>query len=163
MADLEIVLNEIRKLRPVTIVVGVLLVAMAIGGAFLPVGPREAAWVPYGKWAMLASVLALGVWLLRTGLRAPEDHPAIVLLRDTPERIVWFYLEHVKKNGYPSATRLHLCTDAGKDVVAPLPLGPEGERRGLALARAVAPRASSGFGPELVAQFKRDPASMRRG
>ena len=162
MADLELVLNQIRTFRPVTIVVGVLLIAMALGGAFLPVGPGEAAWVPYGKWVMLLSLLGLGVWLLRTGLRPAEDHPAVVLLRDTPERIVWFYLELVKKNGHPSATRLHLGTDTGTKLVAPLPLGPDGERRGLALARAAAPRATSGFSPELKAQFKRDPSSLRR-
>ncbi len=163
MADVQFIIDEVRRSKPTTVIMGVLLVGGAIAASFIPVETPAPAWVPVVKWGGLVALVVLGILLFLLALQPSEKHPAVVLLTTAPESIVWGHVVVVKRNGQHTATILKLYTDAGKELEAPLPRSAEGERRGLALVREVAPRAATGYSPEREAQFKKAPASLRTG
>jgi hypothetical protein len=163
VADTSFILEEIRKARPMTFVAAGFLVVVGIGLCFVPVEAGAAAWVPFAKWGVVVAFAGLALLTFVNALQPPEKHAAMLLLRETPERIVWAHVQVQRTNGVHTATTLILCTDQGKRVGAPLPRSEEGEQRGLALVRAVAPRATVGFRPEYEGQFAKDPASLRQG
>lgn len=162
MADIQFIIDEVRKSKPLTMVAGVVIAAMAGGGAFIPVEAGAPSWVPFAKWGFLAAMLVLGVVLFITALRPAEKEPAVLLLTTTPDRIVWAHVVEIRTNGQHTATVLKLYTDAGKQLIAPLPRTEEAERRALALVRELAPSATTGYSPEREAQFAKAPASLRR-
>lgn len=162
MADVQFIIDEVRKSKPIMMIAGVVIAVGAGGASFIPVEAGAPAWVPFAKWGFLAAMVLLGVVLFVTALRPAEKEPAVLLLTTTPDRIVWAHVVEVRTNGQHTSTVLKLYTDAGKQLIAPLPRTEEGERRALALVREVAPRATTGFSPEREAQFAKDPASLRR-
>lgn len=162
MADVQLIIAEIRRARPLTMGAGVFLIAVGIAGSFIPVEAGAAAWVPYAKWAMLAALAGVGILTFVTALKPPEQHASVLLLTRAPESIVWAHVLVQRTNGQHTGTTLVLCTDQGKKVEAPLPRSEEGERRGMALVRELAPRATLGFRPEYESRFAKDPASLRQ-
>ena len=162
MADVQFIIDEVRKSKPDTVIMGVVMVAIAVGASFIPIEKSAPGWVPFAKWAGLAAMAVLGVLLFLLALRPAERHPAVLLLTTAPQSIVWAHVVVVRSNGQHTATVLKLYTDAGKQLDAPLPRSVEGERLGMALVREVAPRAATGYSPEREAQFAKAPASLRQ-
>lgn len=162
MSDVQFIIDEIRKGKPLMIGTAVVLVGFAVGASFIPVEARAAAYVPFIKWGILAAFVVLAIAIVIQAMQPPEKAAIIQMITQTPDRIVWAHVLMKRTNGQHTATLLVVRTDAGKTLEAPIPMNAEGERRAMALIAQVAPRATTGFRPEYEEQFARDPASLRR-
>ncbi len=104
----------------------------------------------------------IGLALLYLSFRPAEKHAAIVILRDRPQEIVWVYSVAQHVNGRHSQTMLNLGLASGSQkslaigaATDPKPLLGQLEHS--------LPHATIGYSEELEAQFKKQPASLRRG
>lgn len=103
----------------------------------------------------------IGLGILVLAFRPPSKHPAIVALRDRPNDIVWVYTVDQVVNGVKSQTFIHLGLVDGKQ--RGLAIGAKTDPEPLlARLRALLGHATFGYAPELEAQFKKNPASLRR-
>lgn len=163
MADVEFLIHEIRRGRPLLIGLAVFVFAVAGGAALIPVEDGAAAWVSYGRVALIGLFVVTAVLCLVTAFKNPMSYPGIVLLTREPQRIVWAHVARRVQNGMPVGAVLWLHTDAGARVELLLPSAPGSSERALALVQQVAPHAAQGYSPERDALFARDPAALRRG
>ena len=103
----------------------------------------------------------IGLVMLVLTFRPPSMHPAIRALRERSQDIVWVYTMNQSVNNVPSQTFVNLAMSDGKQRA--LAIGAKTDPTPLLdRLHAVLPHATFGYTPELEAQFKRQPSSLRR-
>ncbi|MBK7396302.1 MAG: hypothetical protein IPJ34_08385 [Myxococcales bacterium] len=104
----------------------------------------------------------IGVGLLYVAFRPAEKHPAIVLLREHAPEIVWIYASTQRVNGVHSQTFLNFGLASGKQKMLAIGAKTDPEPL-LQRLHASIGHATFGYSPELEAQYKKTPASLRQG
>lgn len=134
-----------------------LIPALPILGALVIPFPDE---LPFTllRWGFIALCLFLSVLLLSPMFQSPEQHPAIVALRDG--RVCWIYVRQSqdskgRKAGPPA---LELGTLQGDRLRLPLDEARTDEF--IRLLSRTAPHAVVGWSPERELAFLRDPGSL---
>lgn len=102
--------------------------------------------------------MACGLWLW--SLADPRKHPALHVLREHPDRVVWAYVDTVRQYGKAIASSVVLGLVDRRKLSLSAQVGREQELMAL-LARRV-PHATLGFDPDREAAFRRDPSQLRR-
>ena len=159
--DDQFILDAIRRDRPLRFMTGVMMIVAAALAISVPLNGHLPAWAPLARIALSAGALVMAWVVFALALRAPERDPAIRLLRDEPQRIVWAHVLINRVNRVHTGTTLVLYTDTKRCHRVALPCSDEGAQRGMDLVAAVAPNATLGFSSDYRRQYRRDPASMR--
>jgi hypothetical protein len=156
----QLLIDHIRSGRRTAVTVSLLILALA--GIMLAI-PAYSLGPGFG-WtakAVVASILAVVAGgFLSSAIRAPDKHPALELVRTRPGEIVWIFVTKHTQGGAPVSSKLVLGLESGRMLRVSAAIGREDE-----LVRAVvelAPTATVGFDPALVAQFRSNPRSLRR-
>jgi hypothetical protein len=165
MADIQFIMDHVRKDRRSTLFVGPGLAVMGIFIAFaLRVDEHEPIlwWVEsILKWILGGAFAVGGIYAFIGDLGPIEKDPGLVALTKTPEQIVWAHVLVTTRNGQKVSAVLELYLETGKQARLPIPLPDWAAEQALAVVREVAPRAALGFTPDREVQFKKDPASLR--
>lgn len=159
--DLTIFYDGIKKQKRLAWIGAVLILATGIGLGFIPIGEDDPGWVHFFKPAMVVFMLAVGIGVLRMAIQNPEKHVVIRTLKESPQTIVWGYVQKNFHNGAHAGSFFGIGLESGKAHMGPIPIGKEQEATDVIAM--VAPRATLGFSQENVALFKANPAAMRRG
>lgn len=102
----------------------------------------------------------IAIFMLYVGFRPADRHPVIVILRDRANEVVWVHAQRQFVNGVHSQTFINVGLASGK--TKGLAIGPKTDPTPLlGRLQASLPRATYGYSPELQAQFKKNPASLR--
>lgn len=104
----------------------------------------------------------IGVFMLVVAFRPPHRHPAIVLLRDHSDQVVWVHSLAQHVNGVHSQTFLVFGTSNGKQKMLAIGAKTDPDPLLRLLHDGGLRHATFGHSPELEAQFKKNPASLRR-
>jgi hypothetical protein len=153
----------VRRGQRTFVIIGALLLALAtcvavgLGFAATSVALTKLI-VPSLFLLLLAGGGGLVFWL---GVRSPDRDPAVRVLLDAPQRVVWVYAVRQMSYGNTSAATVVLGLDDGRLLRIPAPVG--GDEELLALVSARTPHASRGFDRSLSHRFASDPRSLRLG
>ncbi|MCB9779430.1 MAG: hypothetical protein H6742_12760 [Alphaproteobacteria bacterium] len=145
------VVDRKRSYRKTAIVVPVLFLSLA-AASFFALSPPER-----NLWVLCAGAGLLGLLFFIPALGDPRKARPLQLLRERPQEIVWIYA-FVVRNKATSWILLRMAD--GKHLRLPVQFG--GEDAVLQALGAYLPHATSGFSDERDAQYRRDPASLRR-
>lgn len=164
MADIQFIMDHVRKDRRSTIFVGPGLAVMGLVIALVfRVDEKGVLGVVETviKWLLGGAFFVGGIYGFISDLGPIEKDPGLVALTKTPEQIVWAHVLVTTRNGARTSSVLELYLDDGKHARLPIPLPDSAAERALDVVREVAPRAAIGFSPDREVQFKKDPASLR--
>lgn len=151
-ATIEFFERAVSKHKRQMRIASLVMIAVAVGGGAWGLSDPS----PDRAMARMIAMCGLGL-VVFVGMLAFSflPHRGLAALRD-PSRIVWCYA--VARHGY--VQRLVIGLENGKVRTLPVPDHKQGDRA-LALLRAAAPNATSGFTEELRVRFKKAPASLR--
>jgi hypothetical protein len=144
-----------RRRRHRWMLYGLAAVVLAMGAA------GALGWIksdsgPLWRYTLSALCVGGGIVIVRDVRKEPLDGAAERALRQRRDQIVWVY--GVRGANTPSYVVLGLAD--GSMETAPVPQKRLSEI--VSSLGAAMPQAAAGYDPDLEAQFKRDPASLRR-
>ncbi len=166
----EEVLHEVRSsidsMRKVLLVkaLGILALGIVLGVSFVLDPDR----IMISELGLLGNqVVAIALSLVALGMAghaflgwkrsAGDQAPIYLALRDDPQQVVWVYPTEIHRHGVHYRTEVWICLrDRAYGAFSTKPKCDEL----LAAIRALAPRATFGYSPDLAARFQQDPSSL---
>lgn len=103
---------------------------------------------------------AFAIFFLFVTFRPPHKHPAIVMLKNHANEIVWIYVTKQSVNGVHSQTFINLARSTGQRKMLAIGKATDPEPL-LALLHRSIPHATMGYTPELEKQYKSQPSALR--
>jgi hypothetical protein len=126
----------------------------------------RAGWAAVKQAAVLGGIpLAGGLILLLWGWRRRRAHPRFFrILKNEPERVVWVYVLHLRRRNLPDSRTVQLGLDTGQEIMIHLGTHDSHDEANALVANIaeVVPWAHIGHDDQISAQFKKDPASLRK-